>query len=578
MGQILKGLNNKNQSVPLASTNKQWNKSSSIPARHMTGYKAYLADYQDINGGLLPFWMNKDEISCNPLSDLIKSNENQIESKWFTKLLDVDNGSEFQKQTSNHEKEVMRKLKLLRKNLDQETEILVTQEELLSQADKGEPNHKDAFHHCLFALFFLSQHDPKMISEALVDEAGLIAMQEELLQLRFKRRGTIDKTLFLKKNKNDIILVQVYVDDIIFGSTKKSWCDVFESNRKPNGIFHMPRISMYENNEEKFVFAKCFKAASTPIETQKPLVKDEEASYSDYAGANLDRKSTTGGCQFLGRRLITWQCKKQTIVATSTTEAEYVAAASCCGQVLWIQNQIPSKEYFSGHTMVSYSVDGDGEPLTRSLNSESWLDGSGEWYHSGENNLDLSTKSFTRPSQNFPSLLLFLIQFQKNIMVSDSTQAFKSLKSKITNAQKVSYSCHQKHFKAYQKENFKETKTTKEKSLKERRLQIESVSKQGRKECKRRCMMNNWKVMIDQVDASEGSLKINTHYKASSKIDTKVNGKKKIEGGARMKTCDSEDDDIPQSCDEIQALKRDEELARESARRMGVKRERNNDC
>ncbi|GJR93918.1 hypothetical protein Tco_0266092 [Tanacetum coccineum] len=66
----------------------------------------------------------------------------------------------------------------------------------------------------------------------------------------------------------------------------------------------------------------------------------ESYSDSDYAGANLDRKSTTGGCQFLGRRLISWQCKKQTIVATSTTEAEYVAAASCCGQVLWIQNQM----------------------------------------------------------------------------------------------------------------------------------------------------------------------------------------------------------------------------------------------
>nr|GEW31109.1 uncharacterized mitochondrial protein AtMg00810-like [Tanacetum cinerariifolium] len=63
-------------------------------------------------------------------------------------------------------------------------------------------------------------------------------------------------------------------------------------------------------------------------------------SDSDYGGASQDRKSTTEGSQFLGRRLISWQCKKQTIIATSTTEAEYVAAASCCGQVLWIQNQL----------------------------------------------------------------------------------------------------------------------------------------------------------------------------------------------------------------------------------------------
>nr|GEU29606.1 hypothetical protein [Tanacetum cinerariifolium] len=54
-------------------------------------------------------------------------------------------------------------------------------------------------------------------------------------------------------------------------------------------------------------------------------------SDSDYSGATQDCKSTTRGCQFLGRRLISWQCKKQTIVAISTTEAEYVAAASCCG-------------------------------------------------------------------------------------------------------------------------------------------------------------------------------------------------------------------------------------------------------
>nr|GEY93869.1 uncharacterized mitochondrial protein AtMg00810-like [Tanacetum cinerariifolium] len=63
-------------------------------------------------------------------------------------------------------------------------------------------------------------------------------------------------------------------------------------------------------------------------------------SDSDYVCASLDKKSTTRGCQFFRCRLISWQCKKQTVVATSSTEAEYVAAASGCAQVLWMQNQL----------------------------------------------------------------------------------------------------------------------------------------------------------------------------------------------------------------------------------------------
>nr|XP_043625618.1 secreted RxLR effector protein 161-like [Erigeron canadensis] len=61
---------------------------------------------------------------------------------------------------------------------------------------------------------------------------------------------------------------------------------------------------------------------------------------SDYGGCKFDRKSTSGGCQFLGDRLVSWQCKKQTSVANSTCEAEYMAAGSCCSQVLWIQQQL----------------------------------------------------------------------------------------------------------------------------------------------------------------------------------------------------------------------------------------------
>ncbi|KAD2393237.1 hypothetical protein E3N88_40214 [Mikania micrantha] len=63
-------------------------------------------------------------------------------------------------------------------------------------------------------------------------------------------------------------------------------------------------------------------------------------SDSDYAGCKLSRKSTSGGCQFLGNCLVSWQSKKQTSVATSTAEAEYIAAASCTSQILWLQSQL----------------------------------------------------------------------------------------------------------------------------------------------------------------------------------------------------------------------------------------------
>ncbi|GJU59538.1 hypothetical protein Tco_1237304 [Tanacetum coccineum] len=78
----------------------------------------------------------------------------------------------------------------------------------------------------------------------------------------------------------------------------------------------------------------------------------EAFSDNDYAGASLDRKSTTRGCQFLGKRLISWQCKKQTIDANSTIKAEYVAAVNYCGQVLWIQNQMLDYGFNIMNTMI----------------------------------------------------------------------------------------------------------------------------------------------------------------------------------------------------------------------------------
>ncbi|GJX15281.1 putative ribonuclease H-like domain-containing protein [Tanacetum coccineum] len=215
-------------------------------------------------------------------------------------------------------------------------------------------------------------------------------------------RGKIDHTLFIKEQNEDILLIQVYVDDIIFGSTKKELCTEFE--KLMHDKFQMSsmgeltfflRLQVKQKEDEIFISQDKYVAeilrkfsftdvrtASTPMDTKKPLLKDSNGdvlmfisivksilrylkgqpklglwyprdspfdllaySDSDYAGASLDRKSTIGGCQFLGCRLISWQCKKQTVVATSSTEAEYVAAASCYGQVLWIQNQMLDYRY-----------------------------------------------------------------------------------------------------------------------------------------------------------------------------------------------------------------------------------------
>jgi hypothetical protein len=63
-------------------------------------------------------------------------------------------------------------------------------------------------------------------------------------------------------------------------------------------------------------------------------------SDSDYAGCKVDRKSTSGACQFLGRSLVSWSSKKQTSIALSTAKAEYVAAGQCCAQLLWMRQTL----------------------------------------------------------------------------------------------------------------------------------------------------------------------------------------------------------------------------------------------
>nr|KYP56105.1 Copia protein [Cajanus cajan] len=255
-----------------------------------------------------------------------------------------------------------------------------------------------------------------------------------LLEKEFTR-GKVDTTLFIKRKMNDILLVQIYVDDIIFGATNDYLCKEFSNDMQSEfemsmmgklNFFLGLQIRQTKNgifiNQSKYCkeLLKRFgmenaKSMATPMSTTCYLDKDEVGksidvkkyrgmigsllylfasrpdimfsvclcaryqsypkesdlsavkrivryllgttnlglwypknmpfnlvgySDSDFAGCKTDRKSTSGTCHFIGSTLVSWHSKKKNSVALSTAEAEYIAAGSCCAQILWMKQQL----------------------------------------------------------------------------------------------------------------------------------------------------------------------------------------------------------------------------------------------
>jgi len=249
------------------------------------------------------------------------------------------------------------------------------------------------------------------------------------------KRGGVDKTLFIKHFKTGMIIAQIYVDDIVFGSTSQGKVDEFVSQmtkefemsmvgelsyflglqvkQLKEGIFITQ--AKYAKNLVKRFGLEGSKHMTTPMGTNIKLTKDEEgvsvdptlyrsmigsllyltasrpdicfsvgvcaryqanpkethlaavkriiryisgtadygiwytkdsnpnlAGYSDadWAGNADDRKSTTGGCFYMGSNLVSWYSKKQNSISLSTAEAEYIAAGSCCTQLLWMKQML----------------------------------------------------------------------------------------------------------------------------------------------------------------------------------------------------------------------------------------------
>nr|GEU39877.1 hypothetical protein [Tanacetum cinerariifolium] len=175
--------------------------------------------------------------------------------------------------------------------------------------------------------------EPKKISDALQDPRWVEAMTKWVLKNKKDERGIVIK------NKARIVAQ---------GHTQEERIDYDEVFAPVERIEAIKIILAYASFMGFTVYQMDVKSAflygtiDEEVEFEALLHEKFQMSAmdSDYGGATQDRKSTTRGCQFLGRRLISWQCKKQTIMATSTTETKYIAAASGCGQVLWIQNQL----------------------------------------------------------------------------------------------------------------------------------------------------------------------------------------------------------------------------------------------
>ncbi|GKD14926.1 putative ribonuclease H-like domain-containing protein [Tanacetum coccineum] len=245
--------------------------------------------------------------------------------------------------------------------------------------------HKD-LHTCLFACF-LSQEEPKRVSKALSDPAWVIEQlvqsgytetrkmkgelssetKQDLLKRRSMyvnlqalkalyglhqaprawydtlanyllcngfQRGKIDQTLFIKRQKGHILLVQIYMDGIIFGSTKKELCDEFEKlmkdkfqmssmgeltfflglqiQQKKKGIF-ISQDKYVNEILRKYNYIDV-KSASTPTDLEKTLVKDGDATdvdehlYRSMIGSLMYLIASSGHISCLQSVLISWQC------------------------------------------------------------------------------------------------------------------------------------------------------------------------------------------------------------------------------------------------------------------------------
>nr|GEY05781.1 retrovirus-related Pol polyprotein from transposon TNT 1-94 [Tanacetum cinerariifolium] len=214
--------------------------------------------------------------------------------------------------------------------------------------DQDNPNHVYKLKKALYGLKQAPRAWYDMLSSFLISQ-------------NFSK-GSVDLTLFIRRSDNDLLLVQVYVDDIIFVASTSELCDLFANlmsskfkmsmmgkisfflglqiSQSPRGIFiNQFKYALESLKKNGFKFCDL---VDTPMVEKSKLDEDKEGKAIDplhYRDADHDgfqdtRRSTSGSLQFLGERLISLSSKRQKSAAISSTEAEYITLSGCCAQIL----------------------------------------------------------------------------------------------------------------------------------------------------------------------------------------------------------------------------------------------------
>ncbi|GJU22285.1 retrovirus-related pol polyprotein from transposon TNT 1-94 [Tanacetum coccineum] len=217
--------------------------------------------------------------------------------------------------------------------------------------DKDKPNHVYKLKKALYGLKQAPRAWYNMLSSFLISQDF--------------SKGSVDPTLCIRRDDKEILLVQIYVDDIIFAWILPWWRSKLDEDKKgkavdPSHYRGMIGTLLYltaSRPDLQFAICMCARYQAWPTEKHLNAVKKifrylkgtvnrglwypKDSSIAltafadvDHAGCQDTRRSTSGSMQYLGDRLISWSSKRQKSAAISSTEAEYIALSGCCAQIL----------------------------------------------------------------------------------------------------------------------------------------------------------------------------------------------------------------------------------------------------